>query len=141
MINTDLDSYAVGMHNCAARETKFITYRDGVKSFYDFNDGDIVEVFDHNGTVKKATVHSYGKQQLNKITFSFAGQRFVTERFTANHRWLTTTGITTNLKVGDKLLKAPVSLRYFNWDIASDQEKYYWCLGFILADGTEAYRW
>ena len=141
----DLDSYAVGMHNCCARETKFCTTYDGVRSFLDYEDGDRVSVLTPYAVHKMATVHKYGVQKLNKITFSFAGQRFVTERFTSNHRWILADGTeTTNLKVGDKLMKAPILIRTqkeFSFDDATDKEKYYWCLGFVLADGTEAYRW
>lgn len=137
----DLDSYAVGMHNCCVRETKFLT-SIGVFSFEDFIDGDgIEEVLTHTGKFQPARVHKYGIQKINKITFSRAGQTFVTERFTANHRWLLADGtITTNLKIGDKILKAP-SIRDFDFENASEKEQYYWCLGFILGDGTEAYRW
>ena len=148
----DLDSYAIGMHNCCARETKFCTTNDGVRSFEDYKDGDKVSVLTPYATHCMATVHSYGVQKLNKITFSLAGQRFVTERFTANHRWILADGTeTTELKIGDKLKKAPVSIRVNEeenckykdvfWEEATDKEKYYWCLGFVLADGTEAYRW
>ena len=141
----DLNSYAVGMHNCCARETKFCTTYDGVRSFLDYEDGDRVSVLTPYAVHKMATVHKYGVQKLNKITFSFAGQRFVTERFTSNHRWILADGTeTTNLKVGDKLMKAPILIRTqkeFSFDDATDKEKYYWCLGFVLADGTEAYRW
>ncbi len=138
----DLDSYATGMHNCCARDTKFITKDYGVQSFENYNDGDIVTVLNHKGGFNKATVKKFGIQKLNKITFSFAGQSFVTERFTANHRWLLADGTeTTNLKIGDKLYKAPIHIRNFNWDTATDKERYYWCLGFILVDGTEAYHW
>ena len=148
----DLDSYAVGMHNCCARETKFCTTNDGVRSFEDYQDGDQVSVLTPYSTHCMATVHNYGVQKLNKITFSFAGQRFVTERFTANHRWLLADGTeTTELKVGDQLKKAPILIRVNEeencgykdafWERATDKEKYYWCLGFVLADGTEAYRW
>ena len=138
----DLDSYAVGMHNCCARETKFITKNFGVQSFENYKDGDIVEVLNHNGDFNIATIKKFGIQKLNKITFSFAGQRFTTERFTANHRWILADGSeTTQLKIGDKLYKAPVHIRNFDWDTATEKEQYYWCLGFVLADGTEAYRW
>lgn len=141
----DLDSYAVGMHNCAARETKFCTTNDGVRSFMDYKDGDKVSVLTHLGTHRIATIHKYGKQKLNKITFSLAGQRFITERFTANHRWILQDGTeTTNLKIGDKLYKPPVQIRTqqeFSFDDATNKEKYYWCLGFVLADGTETYKW
>lgn len=138
----DLDSYAVGMHNCAARDTKFLTKKYGVRSFEEFDNGDIVEVLTHTGEFKKATVKKYGTQKLNKITFSFAGQRFVTERFTDNHRWILDNGtITTNLAIGDKIFKPPINIRKFNFDSATKREQFYWCLGFILADGTEACRW
>ena len=138
----DLDSYAIGMHNCAARETKFITRDFGVQSFENYEDGSTVSVLSHDGSFNLATVKKFGVQRLNKITFSFAGQRFVTERFTANHRWILADGSeTTQLKIGDKLYKAPTHIRNFNWDEATEKEKYYWCLGFVLADGTEAYRW
>ena len=141
----DLDSYAIGMHNCCARETKFCTSYNGVRSFLDYEDGDKVSVLTPHGIHKMATVHKYGIQKLNQITFSFAGQRFITEKFTANHRWLLSDGTeTTNLKIGDKLMKPPVSIRTqkeFSFDDATDKEKYYWCLGFVLADGTEACRW
>lgn len=130
------------MHNCTARETKFCTANDGVRSFENYSNGDIVHVLTPSGLVKKATVKEYGIQKLNKITFSLAGQRFVTERFTSNHRWILSDGTdTTSLKVGDKLFKAPVDIRTFDFDTANEKEKYYWCLGFVLADGTEAYRW
>ena len=138
----DLDSYAIGMHNCAARETKFITRDFGVQSFENYEDGSTVSVLSHDGNFNLATVKKFGVQRLNKITFSFAGQRFVTERFTSNHRWILADGSeTTQLKIGDKLYKAPTHIRNFNWDKATEKEKYYWCLGFVLADGTETYRW
>lgn len=141
----DLSAYATGEHNCAARETKFCTTYDGVHSFEDYKDGDQVSVLTHIGNHEMATVRKYGKQKLNKITFSFAGQRFVTERFTANHRWILEDGTeTTELKIGDRLYKAPIQIRTqneFSFEDATDKEKYYWCLGFVLADGTEACRW
>lgn len=138
----DLDSYAVGMHNCCARETRFCTKDDGVRSFEDYNSGDTVFVLNHDGGFNKATVKNFGVQKLNKITFSLAGQRFVTERFTSNHRWILSDKTeTTQLKIGDKLYKPPVSIREFDWNAATEKERYYWCLGFVLADGTEAYRW
>ena len=138
----DLDSYAVGMHNCAARETKFCTWDDGVRSFEEYDDGDCVKVLTPIGSAENAVVRKYGKQRLYKITFSFAGQRFVTERFTRNHRWILDDGTeTTNLKVGDRLYKAPVEIRAFDFNQSDETEKYFWCLGFILADGTECCRW
>lgn len=138
----DLDSYAVGMHNCCDRKTKFITI-NGVDSFENYKgDGtEKITVLTHTGNWEEAIVRKYGKQKLNKITFARAGQTFVTEKFTSNHRWILSDGtVTTQLKIGDKLIKSPM-IRNFNFDKATDNEKYYWCLGFVLADGTEAYRW
>ena len=64
----DLDSYAVGMHNCCVRETKFLT-SIGVFSFEDFIDGDGIEkVLTHTGKFQPARVHQYGVQKINKIT-------------------------------------------------------------------------
>lgn len=136
----DLDSYAVGMHNCTVRTTKFLT-EYGVYSFEDFSDGDIIKVLTHTGKIQKATVKSYGIQNINKITFSRTGTE-ISEKFTPNHRWILQDGtITENLKVGDKIYKAPINIREFNFDAATEKEQYYWCLGFVLGDGTEAYRW
>ena len=136
----DLDSYAVGMHNCCDRNTQFIT-KNGVYSFNDFEDGDLIEVLTHDGSWQSAVVHSYGTQRLNKITFARSGQRYVEEYFTSNHRWLLANGeTTTSLKVGDVIMKAP-QLPKFDFDNATLTEQYYWCLGFVLGDGTNACRW
>ena len=135
----DLDSYFVGMHNCTKRSTKFITDK-GVYSFEDFNDGDKVIVLTHNGEYKNATVKCYGKQKLNKITF-FRNNVRQTEYFTENHRWIKSNGEeTTNLSIGDKILVAP-KFEDFDFDNATDKEKYYWCLGFVLGDGVNCYAW
>ena len=137
----DLDSYAVGMHNCTIRSTKFIT-DSGVFSFRDFNDRDKINVLTHTGEFRPAIVRYYGKKKMNAITFVRAGQKQCVEYFTPDHRWILKDGsTTTKLKVGDQIYKAPVNIRKFDFDLASKSEKYYWCLGFVLADGTEAYRW
>lgn len=136
----DLDNYYVGMHNCCSKDTKFIT-NNGVYSFEDFDDGNVVNVLTHDGTYQKAVVKCFGEQLLNTITFSRSGQRIVEEHFTSNHRWLLSDGTeTTNLKVGDKILKAP-KIDNFDFNNTTPIEQYYWCLGFVLGDGTNAYRW
>ena len=128
------------MHNCCKRDTEFIT-DNGVKSFEDFEDGDIVNVLTHTGEYKKAVVHSYGEQMLYKIKFVRSGQQFSTQYFTKNHRWFLKNGdTTTNLKKGDIILKAP-NIYNFDYDTATEKEKYYWCLGFVLGDGSNNYRW
>ena len=94
----------------------------------------------HTGKYREATVHSYGEQKLNKITFARCGIE-ESEYFTPDHRWLLADGtITTSLSIGDKLIKAP-NIREFDFDSANQFEQYFWCLGFILGDGTNAVRW
>lgn len=137
----DLDSYAIGMHNCCKKSTKFITDK-GVFSFENFKDGEIVKVLTHQGNWKNAVVHQYGNQKIYKITFKRSGNRLISEYFTKDHRWILSDGsITTNLKVGDKIYKAPTINRIFDFDNASESEKKFWCLGFVIGDGTEAFRW
>ena len=120
--------------NCFGEETEFIT-ANGVKSFKDFNDGDIVFVPTHTGEWKKATVHSYGKQYLSKIVLRRGGKGDKIVYATKNHRWLLKDGSETiNLKIGDKLIKTP-NISNFDWDLATDYERKYWCYGFCMADG------
>ena len=88
--------------NCFRRDTKFITSK-GVKSFYDFKDGDTVEVKTHLGNWKKAIVHSYGYQPIQKVVLEYKDKS--NEVYcTPNHRWILKSGEeTTSLKVGDQL--------------------------------------
>lgn len=133
----DLDSYAVGMHNCVGRETRFLT-TEGVKSFDDFTDGETINVITHTGEIKEATVKCYGEQTLYDITLKRGGT-IKTIRATANHRWLLNNGsITDNLKIGDVLIDAP---EIFNFDYynSSYNEKLMWCKGFTYGDGTLEY--
>lgn len=130
----DLDWLQYGMHNCFGRETKFITSK-GIKSFYDFKHGDVIEVLTHTGEWKKATVRNYGVQKLNTITFTRLGKT-ETVRATSDHRWILKDGEnTTQLKTGDVLLKPP-SIFKFDFNTASESEKNYWCMGFACGDGT-----
>lgn len=136
----DLDNYASGMHNCFGRETKFITNK-GTKSFNDFNDGDEVTVLTHTGEWKKATVHCYGKQQLNRITFTKNGRAEKIVRATNDHRWMLKDGtFTTNLKIGDSIYPAPI-ITNFDFDNSSKEEQRYWRMGFALGDGTIDNNW
>lgn len=135
----DLNSYAVGMHNCCRRSTKFIT-KNGVRSFEDYCDGDEVEVLTHTGEFQKAKVTYHGVQHIDKIVFT-RGNAVAEEYFTPTHRWLLNGGgETTGLRVGDKVIKPPVPPR-FDYYTATEKEKWYWCLGFILGDGTRCTRW
>ena len=121
--------------NCFSEETKFITDK-GMKSFKDFNDGDEVFVPTLTGEWKRAIVHSYGKQNLNKITFKRAGRGEKVVYATQNHRWMLKDKTETNdLKIGDKLIETPV-LSEFDWDSLSDEDKKIWVYGFCMADGN-----
>lgn len=92
-------------NNCFIRSTNFITDL-GIKSFNDFNDGDLVNILSPiTLEFLPATIKSFGKQHLNKITFqNVRGKSTRTWEViaTPNHRWLLTNGlITDNLTVGN----------------------------------------
>lgn len=134
----DMDYFSQHLHNCLDRSTKFITDK-GVKSFYDFKDGDQVTVLTKSGEWKKAIVHNYGKDKIYEYTF-YNGKKENIQKVlaTENHRWyLANNTITTNLKIGDKLIKAPkIYNQDTDYDNFSDEEKLMWCKGFALGDGT-----
>lgn len=130
--------------NCFKRNTSFIT-STGVKSFNDFRDGDEIEVLTHKGRLRKAVVHSYGKQQLQQVLFRnpIIGKNksvFVTK----NHRWILEDGTeTTAIKVGDKLFS--LGKASGQWIVStifySEFNEVVWCLeveddhSFILDGG------
>jgi anaerobic ribonucleoside-triphosphate reductase len=94
-------------HNCFSRDTRFIT-DDGVKSFYDFNDGDTVTVMSHLGVWRNATVHCYGKQELQKVVLNpIAHNNLHVDIYcTKDHRWILDDGsYTTSLSIGNRLYK------------------------------------
>lgn len=110
-------AHHIRMYNCLGRETRFITSL-GVKSFTDFRDGDTVTVLTHTGAWKPAVVRNYGKGKLRTITFR-KNNTLKKIRATDNHRWLLHDGtVTTELKVGDRLLKEPETFAAFDWDTA-----------------------
>lgn len=129
------------IHNCLGKETEFIT-KDGVKSFYDFNDGDTTYVLSSDGQYHKATVKYYGVEKLYRNTF-YRGKKSNTYDVlaTKNHRWYLRNGaITTDLQIGDSLLSAP---HIFNFEMSDDEYnnlpliyKQMWIRGFGLGDGT-----
>lgn len=126
----DLDSYAVGMHNCYNSDTAFITY-DGVKRFKELSDGQKVKIVDQNGVWRDATVRKYGMQKMYDLTFS-AGRTQKTVTCTRNHRWVLIDGsITDNIQVGDKLFLT----QEMQADYAIDNKL--WCLGFVIGDGCD----
>lgn len=128
----DLNSYAVGMHNCYDSTTKFIT-KNGVKRFGDCSDGQIVDVIDMNGNWQKATVHKYGKQKMYNLTFTSA-LTTKTVTCTRNHRWVLSDGsVTDNIQVGDQLyLSKKVKNEYV-------ENNPLWCFGFVIGDGVDFY--
>ena len=120
--------------NCFGRETRFIT-SEGVRSFYDFQDGQEIIVLTHKGNWKKAVVRSYGYQPMQIVGFKRAAGDIKEIRCTSNHRWILKDGTETcSLSVGDKLIKAP-NVSDINWDIMNNSEKLLWCLGFGIGDG------
>lgn len=132
-----------GITNCFDRSTKFIT-SEGVKSFEDFNDGDIVYVPTHTGSWKKAIVHYYGEREMNDYRISQIDRPNygITVRATPNHRWILSSGVTTTrLSKGDALLtKNDLISSMTETDILNNAELLkYWCIGFIIGDGTTVY--
>ncbi len=130
----DLDSYALGMHNCYDSNTRFITY-DGVRSFKSCNDGEVVKVLSIDGEWRKATVHKYGKQKMYRLTFkSFLTRKTVI--CTRNHRWVLDDGtVVDNINVGDSLALTPKVKN--NEPINNNL----WCIGFVLGDGCDIKLW
>ena len=128
----DLDSYAVGMHNCYDSSTRFVT-KNGVKRFGDCCDGQVVQVVDKDGNWKDAIVRKYGKQKMYELTFKSS---LTTKKVTCtrNHRWILEDGtITDNIQIGDSLILTP---EINNSYVQNDQ---LWCFGFALGDGTDFY--
>lgn len=129
--------------NCFARSTKFWT-EDGLKSFEDYEDGDKVRVPSHKGVMRDAVVHRYGRQSMHWVTFGNGSDRASMKLVTPNHRWILEDGSdTTELKVGDRLVKVPNSaVTWLVTDISAEGVVLdAWCLeveedhSFILEDG------
>lgn len=123
--------------NCFRRDTRFIT-KDGIKSFYDFSDGDETIVLSHKGIWRKAVVHKYGWQPIQKVTFKKGTptSKPVDVYCTKNHRWILKDGSeTTSLDVGDILYQIP-DITNFKWEELTLEEKKLWCRGFAKGDGS-----
>jgi len=122
------------IYNCLAREQEFIT-STGVMSFDDFNDGDEISVLSHLGNWKRATVKSYGKQLLNRITFVRGKSKYEVYA-TDSHRWVLYDGAeTTELKPKD-IIYPSQKTQNFDYDSADPFEKLYWAYGYVYGDGT-----
>lgn len=118
----DTDYFAQHMHNCFVRSTRFMT-SEGVKSFKDFEDGDVVIVLDKDGVQRQAIVHCYGKQKMNQVRFFrdgfFGAAEYKTIVCTPNHRWILSDGtVTTNLKEDDALY-TPKGVCQSAWKVVS----------------------
>jgi ribonucleoside-triphosphate reductase (thioredoxin) len=126
--------------NCFGQETEFVT-SEGVKSFADYHDGDIITARTHKGQWKQAVVRSYGEQQLQQVTYKRGGKGVEhVVRATADHRWIKADGSeTTSLQVGDTLYLAQPKNKT-EWDDFTWQEKLYWCYGYAAGDGTLAHK-
>ena len=140
--------------NCFSRNTRFIT-SFGIRSFNDFVDGDIVQVLSHRGLWRIGTVHCFGEQELQRVTFVNEDKSVRhTVECTPNHRWILSDGaITTELKMGDVLVKSPcdiegnlTQLSGVIWTVEdiekTDRVEPVWCLtvefdqSFVLEYGT-----
>lgn len=129
----DLDSYAVGSHNCYIRSTRFIT-SEGIKSFNDYCDGDSVKILSKDGKWRDAVVHFYGRQPMYELTLSRCGIS-KTVVVTRNHRWLLNNGqFTDNIQVGDSIY--PLN-QMEKIEITNKRQAEMFALGFILGDGYD----
>lgn len=98
----DTDYMAQPEHNCFSSKTEFVT-RNGVVSFADCKDGQVVEVLDKDSVWREATVKCYGKQKLQDVVLKKNDEGKLVS-CTANHRWiLSDETVTTALKEGDVL--------------------------------------
>ena len=131
----DLNSYAVGEHNCFSRDTKFLT-NFGIRSFSNFKDGDRIKVLAIDGIWRDATVRFYGRQKMQRVTFARCGM-FKEVDCTANHRWILEDGtVCTDLSIGDRLYPLQNST---NYSIKNQRDAEMFALGFIIGDGCDKY--
>lgn len=132
----DLKDMLLPQFNCLDRSTRFVTSL-GVKSFNDFEDGDIIEVLTPFGNWKKAIVRNYGKDMLYELSFKRKNNIYKVKA-TKNHRWLLSNGeFTDNIKIGDKIYNpCNDTIRKSVFDM-SKEEKFYWFWGFSFGDATK----
>ena len=130
----DLDHYAIGDHNCFIRTTRFVT-EDGIRSFMDFHDGDMVSVLNKEGNFVPAIVRMYGRQPMQEVTFGRSNTT-LTKVCTKDHRWILADGsVTTDIRVGDKILCLEDKVER---TIPKDKrEMELFALGFVIGDGCD----
>lgn len=133
----DTDYMAQPEHNCFSSKTEFVT-RNGVVSFADCKDGQVVEVLDKDGVWREATVRYFGKQRLYNVTLKAGNSKKVIV-CTQNHRWILKDGtVTTNLKEGDSLYALKHSESFLTeLSTMTLREKEMFAFGFILGDGSD----
>lgn len=133
----DTDYMAQPEHNCFSSKTEFVT-RNGVVSFADCKDGQVVEVLDKDGIWREATVRYFGKQRLYNVTLKAGNSKKVIV-CTQNHRWILKDGtVTTNLKEGDSLYALKHSESFLTeLSTMTLREKEMFAFGFILGDGSD----
>lgn len=126
----DMDYFVQHIHNCFSSTTKFVT-DTGVRAFKECYDGEKVNVLDKNGIWQTATVRKYGKQTMQYVILQ-SGRTVKTIKCTPNHRWVLKNGsVTAALKEGDRLFCLQEK------DVTPTEFNEYFCLGFILGDGTD----
>lgn len=120
-------------HFCFSGNTKFVTSQ-GLRRFRDCKDGEIVTVVDKDGELREATVHYFGKKQLQRVKLHTPNMTHEV-LCTPDHRWILDDGsVTQNLKVGDKLYYRPENTHP---NIETKRQADMFCLGFSIADGCD----
>lgn len=126
--------------NPLPRSQRFIT-RNGVASFGNFLDGDLVEVLTHKGNFKRGRVAAAGVRKMLRLHMR-RGRSTTTVDTSVDHNWILTDERRVRadaLEVGDKLHVAP-TLSFYDWvyDDAPTDEQLWWCYGFVFGDGAIA---
>lgn len=132
------------LNNCFSATTEIITKELGPISLGELENQNI-NVWTEDGW-KKATVRSFGKQTLYKITFAPAEKHDncirklrsnirIEHQATKNHRWILHDNTeTTSIKVGDAILSQAVSTNK-----ESSEYQFGYIHGLIFGDGTKAH--
>lgn len=136
MMGTDFvmkgENGGAALQNCFTSDTKLIT-SDGIYALGDCVD-ECVHVWDGSDW-SSATVKSFGKQKVQRITFAPFGARSnirVVETATPDHRWELRDGsLTTNLKVGDVVPASAATEKP-----TDAMHEYAFKHGMIFADGS-----
>jgi ribonucleoside-triphosphate reductase (formate) len=133
----DLSDMLLPQYNCLDRNTRFVTSL-GVKSFNDFEDGDVIKVLTPFGNWKNAVVRNYGKDMLYELSFKRKNSVYKVKA-TRNHRWLLSNGeFTDSIQIGDKIYNpCNDTVRKSVFDM-NKEEKFYWAWGFSFGDASSS---